>query len=269
MPCVVGFSPNDKCGDKDDYLLPEFNVVVKEFDYSAATIGFSPRKDADSARSDQDIRTPKVVRKLEKDETQQEIRHLRSMVRKLRERESSLEVQLLEYYGLKEQERAVMELQNRLKVNHMEAKLFSLKIESLQADNRRLETQVSEYAKVMAELEGSREKIKLLKKKFRSEAVENKQQISNLQQRVEKLQDQECKLTICDEGTQLNLTRLKELEDEKEKLGKSNGTLQLDISELSRKLEYTQILANSILEDPEVKLFPLFFFCSIYLLIVD
>lgn len=42
------------------------------------------------------------------------------MVKNLKERERDLEIQLLEYYGLKEQESAVVELHNRLKINSME-----------------------------------------------------------------------------------------------------------------------------------------------------
>ena len=64
----------------------------------------------------------------------------------LQERERHVEVQLLEYYGLKEQETTVIELQNRFKINNMEVKLFHLKIESLQAENHRLENQVAAHA---------------------------------------------------------------------------------------------------------------------------
>lgn len=258
--CEVSFSRSSKRNDKDGYLLPEFNDLTKELDYAAAaTIGLSTRKNVDSPGSD--VKTAEVFRSAEKDETQQEIKHLRSMVRMLREREGNLEVQLLEFYGLKEQDAAVMEFQNRLKLNNMLTKVFSLKIESLQADNQRLEAQVSDYAKVVAELEDARAKIKLLKKNLRFEAEQNKEQILNLQQRVEKLQDQEYIHGASDADTHLKLTRLKDLEEEREELKKSNVTLQLELSELARRLESTQILANSVLKDPEVRIFPVNFPC--------
>jgi len=159
---------------------------------------------------------------------------------------------LLEYYGLKEQVAAVMELQNRLKLNNMEAKLFTLRIESLQADNQRLEAQVADHVNVVAELEAAREKIKILKKKVRSEAEQNKEQILAVQRRVAKLQDQEYKAAPSDPKIQLKLQRLKDLEVEAEELRKSNMRLQVENTELSRRLESTQIIANSVLEDPEV-----------------
>lgn len=245
--CTSSISPSSKhIGVKDSLLLPEFNDLVKEFDFAAANSGFSPMKNIETPRSD--VETPKAFRTSEKDDYELEIRHLRDMVRKLRERERHLEVQLLEYYGLKEQETAVMELQNRLKISSMEAKLFTLKIESLQAENRRLEGQASDHAKVVDELEATRAKMRLLKKKLRSEAEQNKEQILSLKKRVENLQDNEA--AAVNSEIQLKLRRLKDLEGEAEELRASILKLQLQNSDLARRLESTQILANSILEDP-------------------
>ncbi|KAF3450669.1 hypothetical protein FNV43_RR06758 [Rhamnella rubrinervis] len=247
---MVSVSPRSKHSEnKDGLLLPEFNEIVKDFDLVVATSGFSPRKDIDMPSE-----SPKVHVSAEKDEHVQEIRHLRNMVRMLREREKNLEVQLLEYYGLKEQETVVMELQNRLKINNMEGKLFTLKIESLQADNRRLEAQVADHAKVVAELEAARSKIKLLKKKLKSEAENNREQILNLQQRVAKFQDQEGKPAVSNSDIQLRLNRLKGLEDEMKQFRESNLRLQLENKELTRRLESTQVLSCSVLEDPETEM---------------
>ncbi|XP_048331440.2 protein CHUP1, chloroplastic [Ziziphus jujuba] len=246
---VVSISPRSKHSEnKDGLLLPEFDEIVKDFDCAIASGGVSPRKDVGTP-----LDSPKLLVSAEKDEHAQEIRHLRNMVRMLRERERNLEVQLLEYYGLKEQETAVMELQNRLKINNMEGKLFTLKIESLQAENRRLEAQVADHAKVVSELEAARAKIKLLKKKLKSEAESNRQQILNLQQRVGKLQDQECKSTSSNSEVQLRLKRLKGLEDEMKQIRESNMRLQLENSELAQRLDSTQILSCSVLEDPEME----------------
>jgi regulator of replication initiation timing len=55
-----------------------------------------------------------------------------------------------------------------------------------------------------------------------------------------------------DSDIKMKLQRLKDLEIEAEELRKSNSRLHLENSELFSQLESTQILANSILEDPEV-----------------
>lgn len=249
---IADLSPSSRsAGDKDGYLLPEFSELVKEIDLAATMANLSPRKDVDLPVTYAE--SPRGYMHTEKDDYDQEVKSLRNLVKILKERERTLEIQLLEYYGLKEQETAVMELQNRLKLNNMEAKLFALKIESLQADNRRLEAQVADYAKVVSDLEVARAKIKLLKKKLRSEAEQNREQIVSLQQRVQKLQDEEQKAVVNDQETQLNLQKLKDLEVEVEELRKSNYSLRIERSEMGQRLEYLQILATSVLEDEETE----------------
>nr|GEY64318.1 leucine-rich repeat protein [Tanacetum cinerariifolium] len=82
-----------------------------------------------------------------------------------------------------EQETTVRELQSRLKLNSMESKLLTLKVESLQTENKRLVSQTANYNKVLSDLEAARAKIKLLKKKLLSETAQNKERILGLQQR--------------------------------------------------------------------------------------
>ncbi|XP_071712189.1 protein CHUP1, chloroplastic-like [Rutidosis leptorrhynchoides] len=183
---------------------------------------------------------------VEKDNHQQEIRSLRNTIRILKERESNLEFELLEYYGLKEQETVVMELQNRLKLNNMEAKIFTLRIESLKADKKRLEAQMTDYKKNVTDLEAARAKIKVLKKKIKLEAEQNRKQILDFQQRVQKMMEDEHKREVSQQ-------KLKGLESEVEELKKSNTDLLLENADLARRLDSAQILATSVLEDAETE----------------
>ena len=66
------------------------------------------------------------------------------------------------------------------------------------------------------------------------------------------MQEEVYKTFSSNTDAQLHLKRLKYLEDESEELRKSNLLLQLENFELARRLESTQIIANSVLEDPEV-----------------
>ncbi|KAL9247377.1 hypothetical protein vseg_020816 [Gypsophila vaccaria] len=213
---------------KDGFLLPEFDQLVKDM---------SVERDL-----------PKTIYSVvERHEYEHEIESLKRRIRYLRERERKLEVQLLEYYGLKEQEKAMMELQNRVKINNIEAKLFSVKIESLEAENVRLVTQVSDYSKVVSELEDAKAKIKLLKRKIRHEAQQNKEQILELTQRVTRFRDHEHEAASNDS----NVHKMTALETEAEELRKSNENLQQENADLAQRLESTQFLANSLLEDQE------------------
>lgn len=238
-------SPNGRYnGDRDGFLLPEFEQAVKEFD--AAN---SLNTDVETFSISKDLH--KSLRRVERDDYEQEIENLKKRIKFLVERERKLEVQLLEYYGLKEQETMMMELKNRLKINNIEAKLLLMKIETLQAENKRLKVQVADYSKVVYELEAAKAKIKLLKRKIRSEAEQNKEQILDLTQRVVNMQEQEQEASTSISDDQTEVQKVSELEAEAEELRKCNENLQRENADLAQRLESTQVLANSLFEDPE------------------
>ncbi|KAL3824413.1 hypothetical protein ACJIZ3_020442 [Penstemon smallii] len=249
---MSNYSSSGRCReDRDGYLLTEFNELVKDCNMVVTTDDTSPRSNRESLIPD--IESPREHKCNDHEETDREIENLRTMVKNLQEREMNLEIQLLEYYGLQEQETAVMELQNRLRLSNMESKLYNLKIESMQSDIRRLEAQVSDYAKVLTELEAAKAKIKLLRNKLRSEAEQNREQILKLQERVMKLQNQEEKAVENDQNVGMQLQKRKELEMELEEMKKLNHALKLENSELAQKLEDLQMIATSALDNEEVQ----------------
>lgn len=178
----------------------------------------------------------------EDDEHEREVRKLRNMVNILQEKERNLELQLLEYYGIKEQETAVMELQNQLKLNTMEAKLYNLKIESLMLDNRRLEAQVADFANASTELEASRGKIKMLKKKLKFEMERNRDQILKLQDRVMSIQEHERKAAEIDQERETLKSKLEEMRITNQALTQENW-------DLVQKLDYVKMLAPNALDE--------------------
>ncbi|KAG6418333.1 hypothetical protein SASPL_120536 [Salvia splendens] len=203
-----------------------------------------------SLNSEEDL----CLKKNDSDEEEQEreMRRLRNRVKFLEEKERNQELQLLEYYGIKEQQTAVIELQNRLQLNSMEAKLYNLKIESLLLDNRRLEAQAADHNNATAELEAAKAKIKTLKKKLRAEAEKNKEQILSLQDRLAMVQDQEKKTAEVDVEMKQQLEEACELRLELEEMRKCSDILKLENIELTQKLEYVQMLAENAVDNEEV-----------------
>ncbi|XP_047960244.1 protein CHUP1, chloroplastic isoform X2 [Salvia hispanica] len=233
----VSSSEGRSVGDRDGFLFHELDQLVKEYDMETD----------DASRRKSGLSSEHKVEPTEEEE--REIVSLRRKVQILEEREKILESQLLEYYGLKEQENAVLELQNRLRVHNMEAKLYNIKIESLQSDNKKLQAKVADYEKVVAELESAQAKITLLRKKLRFEAEQNREQILRLQEKVMKLQDQDSKAVEADQDSERNHRLEKELEETK----RYNHSLKLENLELAQKIESLQILAKSTLDDKEVQ----------------
>ncbi|CAN4089045.1 unnamed protein product [Withania somnifera] len=231
--------------ERDGLFMQEFNELVKELKLSTS------KRDTETVTQYED--SPREHRIVEKVNHEQEIKSLKNTVKALEERERTLEIQLLEYYGLKEQETAIMELQNQLKINNVEAKIFGLKIESLIADKMSLEAKVADYAKVVSELEAAKVKIKQLKKKVRSEADISKERILALQEKVMKLHDQEKKTVEAESDVQLKLRKLKDLENQADELNKSNQNLRKENADLARRLESVQIIASSVLENEETE----------------
>ncbi|XP_071686731.1 protein CHUP1, chloroplastic-like [Rutidosis leptorrhynchoides] len=231
--------------DENLYLLPEFGDLVKEFDITAMKVNLDRRI------SEPESESPAKGNECEiKEKHEQEIKNLTNMVKILKERETNLEIQLLAYYGLQEQETTVKELQNRLKLNNMEAKLLSLKVESLKNDNKRLEAQLTGYNKVVADLEAAQGKIKDLKKKLRLETAQNKERSLDLQQRVQKMQEYEHKSEVGIESEiRSSLRKLLDMETEADELRKLNHSLQVEKSKLTQRLEHVQNLATSVSRD--------------------
>ncbi|RZS12562.1 hypothetical protein BHM03_00044032 [Ensete ventricosum] len=178
--------------------------------------------------------------------TEQEIASLRSLVCSLQENERILELQLLEYYGMQEQAAAARDLQRQLQMSSTEAKLYSLRIESLHSDNQRLEAQLADLPRVMNEVESARATIRVLKKKSRLDAELAAERTASLQQRISLLQRQN------NEETEGQLKRLAELEDEAAQLKLVNSSLTEKNSDLTKKLESAQASASSALEAQEV-----------------
>ncbi|PHU15134.1 hypothetical protein BC332_16339 [Capsicum chinense] len=248
---INGLSANCRSDeDRDDLLLPEFNELVKDFG-SSPKASFSPCKDVEMPLQDAD--SSKENKIVGRDVCEQEIENLNNIVKTLKERERTREIQLLEYYGHKEQVKAIAELQNRLRINNVEAKHLGLKIESLKAEKMRLEAQVAESARVVSELEAAKLKIKQLKEKRRLGADHNKEQLLSLKERVLKLEDKEKNPVETESDVQLKLQKLNDLSIEANELRKSNQRLKEENSTLAGRLESVQMIAITALGNDETE----------------
>lgn len=235
---LLALSPSSRStGDDEGFLLPEFHdLALKDFEI--------PENDQQSTPS-----TPTHRRSEDIASMDQEISHLKNLVSSLRERERNLEIQLLQYRGMQQRETAARELESRLKINDMEAQLLSLKLESLQSENQRLQALVSDHTRAMAELEAARRKIKALKWDIKMDG----EKISSLHQMIVALQDKEKTRGRDVLEMEMKLERLKELEDEAGNLGRRISDLAQENLELKRKLESRNEIDNSIMEDCKVE----------------
>ncbi|PHT25709.1 Protein CHUP1, chloroplastic [Capsicum baccatum] len=166
-----------------------------------------------------------------------ELERLRNLVKELEEREVKLEGELLEYYGLKEQESDILEFQKQLKIKTVKIDMLNITINTLQAEKQKLQEELFHGATARKDLEAARSKIKELQRQMQLEANQTKAQLLLLKQRVTGLQEKEKEAFKRDSEVDKKLKLVKELEVEVMELKRKNKELQHEKRELVIKLD--------------------------------
>lgn len=183
-----------------------------------------------------------------------ELVRLRNLVKELEEREVKLEGELLEYYGLKEQESDIAELQRHLKIKAVEIDMLNITISSLQAERKKLQEEIAQDATVKKELEFARNKIKELQRQIQLDANQTKGQLLLLKQQVSGLQAKEQETIKKDAEIQKKLKAVKELEVEVMELKRKNKELQIEKRELTIKLDASENRISTLSNMTEVRI---------------
>ncbi|KAJ6891230.1 protein CHUP1 [Populus alba x Populus x berolinensis] len=221
-------------GMEDEDILPEFEDLLSgEIDYPL------PGEKFDQAEKDKIYET-------EMANNASELECLRNLVRELEEREVKLEGELLEYYGLKEQESDVVELQRQLKIKTVEIDMLNITINSLQAERKKLQEEISHGASSKKELELARNKIKELQRQVQLDANQTKGQLLLLKQQVSGLQAKEQEAVKKDAEVETRLKAVKELEVVVVELKRKNKELQHEKRELIIKLGAAEAKLTSL-----------------------
>lgn len=183
-----------------------------------------------------------------------ELERLRNLVKELEEREVKLEGELLEYYGLKEQETDIAELQRQLKIKTVEIDMLNITISSLQAERKKLQDEVALGVSARKELEVARNKIKELQRQIQVEANQTKGHLLLLKQQVSGLQTKEQEAIKKDAEIEKKLKAAKELEVEVVELKRRNKELQHEKRELLVKLDGAEARVAALSNMTEVRL---------------
>ncbi|KAI9168929.1 hypothetical protein LWI28_004084 [Acer negundo] len=209
----------------DEDFLPEFEDLLSgEIEYPFPTDKF------DEAEKD-------IVYETEIANNSKELERLRNLVKELEEREEKLEGELLEYYGLKEQESDIVELQRQLKIKTVEIDMLNITINSLQAERKKLQEEITKGVSAKKELEVAQNKIKELQRQIQLDANQTKGQLLLLKQQVSSLLAKEKEAINKEAEVEKKLKSIKELEVEVVELKRKNKELQIEKRELTIKLD--------------------------------
>lgn len=226
----------------DEDILPEFEDLLSgEIEYMLPIDKF------DEAEKNK-------VYETEMADNARELERLRNLVLELQEREVKLEGELLEYYGLKEQESNFVELQRQLKIKRVEIDMLNITINSLQAERKKLQEQIAQSSYVKKELEVARNKIKELQRQIQLDANQTKGQLLLLKQQVSGLQAKEEEAIKKDVELEKKLKSVKDLEVEVVELKRKNKELQIEKRELLVKLDAAESKIASLSNMTEVAL---------------
>lgn len=177
-----------------------------------------------------------------------ELEQLRNLVKELEEREVKLEGELLEYYGLKEQEFDIVELQRQLKLKTVEIDTLKVTISALQAERKKLQEEIELGVSARKELDLARKKIKELQRQIQLEANQTKGQLLLLKQQVSSLQSKEEEAYKRDSEVEKKAKSVKQLETEVAELKRKNIELQHEKRDLLIKLDAAEAKA-AVLSD--------------------
>lgn len=225
--------------EDEDELLPEFESLLSgEIDFPLPDNNFNTK--------------PISQYDIEMANNAAEVERLRSLVKELEEREVKLEGELLEYYGLKEQETDFTELQKQLRMKTKEVDMLNITVNSLQAERKKLQEEVAAGLAARKELEGTRNKIKELQRQIQLEAGQTKGQLLLLKQQVSVLQAKEEEAARKDAELDRKLKAVKDLEVEVVELRRMSKELQHEKRELTVKLAAAEDRVNELTTMTEV-----------------
>ncbi|XP_059655564.1 protein CHUP1, chloroplastic isoform X2 [Cornus florida] len=238
MSSVINLARSSSPEIEDD-ILPEFERLL------SGDIDFGLPSDKYDTETISKIERERVY-ETEMANNASELERLRNLVKELEEREVKLEGELLEYYGLKEQESDITELQRQLKIKTVEIDMLNITINSLQAERKKLQEEVSRGAAARRELEVARNKIKELQRQIQLEANQTKGQLLLLKQQVSGLQSKEEEAFKKDAQVEKQLKTLKELEVGVVELKRKNRELQHEKRELTVKLDAAEARVTAL-----------------------
>lgn len=221
----------NRANDFEDDILPEFEDLLSgEIEFPLPP---------DKAEKDK-------VYEIEMANNASELERLRRLVQELEEREVKLEGELLEYYGLKEQESDIVELQRQLKIKTVEIDMLNITINSLQAERKKLLEELTQGGSSKRELEVARNKIKELQRQIQLEANQTKGQLLLLKQQVSGLQVKEEEAARKDAQLEKKLKAVNDLEVAVVELKRQNKELQHEKRELMVKLNAAESRAAEL-----------------------
>lgn len=171
---------------------------------------------------------------------EEEILWLKNQISALQNRERGLKMGFLYYCSLKEHELAFTRLQHKLVLEQARVGYLDERIESMQAENRRFQSMVVEYLRILNLLEAERMENGLLRKKAKKILIKGRKYMSVAHRQASALQAKETEIRNNQEELHEKSLLIVELNGEIVALKKLVDQLQEEKKELADKIKLTE-----------------------------
>ncbi|KAL2345153.1 hypothetical protein Fmac_006438 [Flemingia macrophylla] len=171
---------------------------------------------------------------------EEEINGLRSRIEGMQMKELALRLQFARYCDLKEQDSMVGEIKNMLSLETSRVNFLDWAISSMETQNRRLESFVVQYLKVVEQREMWKSENRMLRRKFEKLLRKSKAQTRLAQEQALKIKLDGAEILIIRDDLETKINVIGKLEDRMEELQKALDQLQVEKNELLKKLDVAE-----------------------------
>ncbi|XP_009623510.1 protein CHUP1, chloroplastic [Nicotiana tomentosiformis] len=168
---------------------------------------------------------------------EEDLLSLRRRTDDIEEREHQLEARFQQYTHLKDQEIALMDMQNKLLLEINKIEFFDKEITLMEGENQRFQNMVIEYLRIMELLDLSQSENKLLHKKVKKLLKKIKEHSIVLKEQNFQLEAKETEISRNQQGLEMKDHIIKKMELHIEELKMAIEQLQEEKTGLHRKLE--------------------------------
>nr|KYP70962.1 hypothetical protein KK1_010204 [Cajanus cajan] len=182
----------------------------------------------------------------------EEINGLRSRIEGMQMKELALRLQFDRYCDLKEQESVVGEIKNMLSLETARVDLLDREISSMETQNRRLESFVVQYLRVVEQIEMCKSENRMLRRKFEKLVRKSKAQTRLAQEQALKIKVEEAEILRSRDDLETKINVIGKLEEKMEELQRTLDQLQVEKNELLKKLDIAEKSYASKIEAGDV-----------------
>ncbi|WVZ07173.1 hypothetical protein V8G54_020519 [Vigna mungo] len=183
---------------------------------------------------------------------EEEINGLRCRIEGMQMKELALRLQFDRYCGLKEQEMVVGEIKNMLSLETARVDFLDREISSMETQNRRLESFVAQYLRVVEQIERLKSENRMLRRKFQKLTRKSKAQTRVAKEQALKIKMEEEEILRSRDALKTKVDVIGKLEDNMEELQRDLDQLQNEKNELLKKLDTAEKSHASKIEGGDI-----------------